>query len=244
MDDHPTGERITRRASLLRLAGLVGGAVGLRAFGSAAARAETAGTTGAGSGTVACVLTPETTEGPYYIPVGIRRRDITAGRPGTPLTLRLSVVDASTCRPIRGATVDIWHCDAGGLYSGYTRGSGGGGSRQRPTDATRFLRGARTTGPAGVAVVDTIYPGWYPGRTVHVHVKVHVRGNVVHTGQLYFPETVTAAVYARTPYSARRNRDTTNAGDRIFGSGGARSMLRLRRAGKGYVGSITMGVQD
>jgi hypothetical protein len=80
------------------------------------------------------------------------------------------------------------------------------------------------------------------GRTVHIHVKVHVRGNVVHTGQLFFPETVTDTVYRRSPYSKRPNRTTRNAADAIFVNGGRNSLLKLRRQGAGYVGSITMGV--
>jgi protocatechuate 3,4-dioxygenase beta subunit len=138
---------------------------------------------------VACVLTPEHTEGPYYIAGEKVRRNITEGRPGTPLTLRLTVVDSRTCKPIKGAAVDIWHCDASGAYSGF-----GAGRASRT-----FMRGIQRTNANGVAIFKTVYPGWYPGRTVHIHVKVHVRGNVVHTGQLYFSDRVTDAVYRRPP---------------------------------------------
>ena len=227
-----TGDRITRRASLLRLAGLVGGTIGGVA-GLKALETESAlgGPAAVASGALTCILTPEMTEGPYYVSGSPRRRDITEGRPGIPLTLRLSVVDASTCRAIRGASVDIWHCDAGGLYSGTEGGS------------DDFLRGIRKTDAKGVAVFDTIYPGWYRGRTVHVHAKVHVGGNVVHTGQLFFPEAVTNDVYARAPYARRGAPDTPNAADSIFRNGGSRSLLRLARTGKGYAGTIAMGVQ-
>jgi protocatechuate 3,4-dioxygenase beta subunit len=122
---------------------------------------------------------PELTEGPYYIEGEQIRRNITEGKAGVPLTLRLRVVDASTCKPIKGAAVDIWHADAGGVYSGF-----GGGARSRT-----FLRGIQRTDANGVAVFRTIYPGWYPGRAVHIHLKVHVGGSVVHTGQLFFPDT-------------------------------------------------------
>jgi protocatechuate 3,4-dioxygenase beta subunit len=94
-----------------------------------------------------------------------------------------------------------------------------------------------------VAVFRTIYPGWYQGRTVHIHTMVHLGGNVVHTGQLYFPDAVTDAVYKRSPYNRRPNRDPRNTGDSIYRNGGKRSTLELARAGTAYTASITMGVQ-
>jgi protocatechuate 3,4-dioxygenase beta subunit len=230
-----TEGRITRRESLARLGGLLAGAAtvgGIKVTDSASATEESTGPAGVASGAVSCVLAPEQTEGPYYLDDQRVRRNIVEGRPGTPLTLRLTVVDASTCRPIKGAAVDVWHCDASGAYSG-VQGSAG-----------TFLRGVQRTNAKGVAVFETIYPGWYPGRTVHVHVKVALGGNVVHTGQLYFADSVTDAVYRRAPYSRRPNRDPRNAGDSIYRNGGKRSTLRVRRSGSGsgYVGSITMGV--
>jgi protocatechuate 3,4-dioxygenase beta subunit len=184
------------------------------------------------SGAVSCVLTPEMTEGPYYIAGEKVRRNITDGHPGTPLRLDLTVLDVSTCRPVAGAAVDVWHADAAGVYSGF-----GSGAASRT-----FMRGIQRTNAAGLALFDTVYPGWYMGRTVHIHVKVHVGGNVVHTGQLFFPDSLTDAVYRRTPYSRRPNRDTRNAQDSIFRNGGSKSMLSLKRSGSGYVGSIAMGV--
>jgi protocatechuate 3,4-dioxygenase beta subunit len=179
------------------------------------------------------VLTPELTEGPYYIPNEKVRRNITEGRPGTPLTLRTTVLDASTCKPVRGAAVDIWHCDAGGLYSGEQSLSTGGQT---------FMRGIQRTDAKGLATFRTVYPGWYRGRTVHIHVMVHIAGNVVHTGQLFFPDSLTDAVYRKAPYSSRPNRDVRNASDSIYRNGGQKGMLSLRKSGAGYVGSIAMGV--
>jgi protocatechuate 3,4-dioxygenase beta subunit len=216
-------ELLTRRQSLLRLGGLV---AAVAAGGWWARPSE-------GADAVACVLTPEQTEGPYYIAKERVRRNITDGHPGTPLTLRLAVVDATTCRPINGAAVDVWHADAAGLYSGF-----GAGASSRT-----FMRGIQRTDAKGLAVFRTVYPGWYMGRTVHIHVKVHVGGRVVHTGQLYFRDVLTDAVYRKAPYSKRPNRDTRNAADPIFGDGGRRSMLTVRRHGAGYTGSIVMGVR-
>ena len=105
------------------------------------------------------------------------------------------------------------------------------------------MRGIQKTDGQGFAVFRTVYPGWYMGRAVHIHVKVHVGGNVVHTGQLFFSDTLTDAVYKRTPYSRRPNRDTRNANDSIYQSGGRQSTLTLKRKSSGYVGSIAMGVR-
>jgi protocatechuate 3,4-dioxygenase beta subunit len=128
--------------------------------------------------------------------------------------------------------VDIWHCDAGGVYSGF-----GAGASSRT-----FLRGLQKTNAHGVAHFRTIYPGWYPGRTVHIHVKVHVGGNVVHTGQLFFSDRLTDAAYRKAPYSRRPDRSPRNSGDAIFVNGGKRSMLTVKKKNARYRGAITMGV--
>jgi hypothetical protein len=115
--------RITRRGSLVKLGGFLaaalatGGAKIDLSEGATDAQ-EGAGPAGVASGTITCVLTPELTEGPYYLANEKLRRNITEGKPGTALTLKLKVVNASTCKPIKGAAVDIWHCDALGVYSG------------------------------------------------------------------------------------------------------------------------------
>jgi protocatechuate 3,4-dioxygenase beta subunit len=224
-------DRITRRASLLKAGGFLAGALGLASWKTTSS--DGAGPAAVVSGAVACVLTPELTEGPYYIPNEKVRRNITDGRPGTPLTLELTVLDASTCKPIKGAAVDIWHADAGGVYSGF-----GAGASSRT-----FMRGVQRTDAKGVATFKTVYPGWYQGRTVHIHVKVYVGGNVVHTGQLFFNDSLTDVVYRKSPYAQRPNRSTRNANDSIYVNGGRKSLLRVRKSGGGYVGSIAMGVQ-
>jgi protocatechuate 3,4-dioxygenase beta subunit len=219
--------KVTRRGSLVGFGGFL-----LALLGWKATESDGAGPAAVASGAVSCVLAPEQTDGPYYISGEKLRRDITEGRPGTPLLLRLRVVDARTCKPIKGAAVDIWHCDALGVYSGFGSGSGN----------RTFMRGVQRTDRNGLARFRSVYPGWYRGRTVHIHVKVHVAGDVVHTGQLYFPDAVTDKVFRRKPYSRHGRRSTRNANDFVFAQGGRRSMLRLRKAGTAYVGSITMGV--
>jgi protocatechuate 3,4-dioxygenase beta subunit len=215
-------ERLSRRRLL-----------GLAALGAAGAwpvEEASAGPRAVASGAITCVLAPELTEGPYYLPNERIRRDITEGKPGTPLQLRLTVVNASSCKPIRGAAVDIWHADASGVYSGVAGNTG------------TFLRGIQKTDRTGLAVFDTIYPGWYQGRAVHIHVKVHLGGNVLHTGQLFFPDALSDQVYRAAPYKARGNPDTPDDADAIYRNGGSRSLLHPVKSGSGYVGSMVMGV--
>ncbi len=226
--------------------------------------------TGAGT----CARTPEQTEGPYYIDTGLIRSDITEGRPGLPLQLQLTVLRANGCQPIPNATVEIWHCDASGVYSGYgsaqlegspTLGTPSpGGATQPPpgggtppprggpeamgaghmdaTNSERFLRGGQLSDANGAVAFQTIYPGWYMGRTTHIHVKVLTNGRELHTGQFYFDDAITDAVYAQPPYNARGQRSTTNSTDGIFRNGGQQSRLTLSRTSNGYTGTMTLVV--
>lgn len=237
------GSRLSRR-SVLKLAGLVFTAVTTGAWKSRSMAS--------GPGLAPrCVLTPEQTEGPYYVAREKVRANITERRAGTPLRLRFTVMDAATCKPISGAAVDIWHCDASGIYSGFQAESVGGipGGNAGPTDRATFLRGIQFTNARGYAEFHTIYPGWYRGRTVHIHVKVHldraVVGHVAHTGQLYFPDSLTGKVYRSAPYRSRAAaRDTFNNTDSIYQTGGSQSMLTLAPDGHGgYIGAITLGVR-
>ncbi len=230
---------VTRRSALVKLGGVAATVLGAGAWGTKelldAPEAEAAGTGPAAvaSGLVTCVLSPEMTEGPYFVEGDKVRRNITEGKPGVPLSLRLSVVDVSSCKAIKGAAVDIWHCDAGGVYSA---------TSVQDTEERTFLRGIQKTDKNGLAIFRTVYPGWYPGRAVHIHLKVFLGGSTVHTGQLFFPDSLTDTVYRRSPYNRRTARDVRNTSDSIFRNGGARSMLKLVRNGSGYVGRITMGV--
>jgi protocatechuate 3,4-dioxygenase beta subunit len=228
----PHDKPITRRDSLVRLAGLAAVAAGGAAWKTA--ESDAAGPNAVAAGIVTCVLSPEMTEGPYYVAADAKvRKDIRAGQPGTPLALRLGVVNIVGCKPIKAAAVDIWHASAGGVYSD---------EQQNDTVGQTFLRGVQPTSAKGVASFTTIYPGWYQGRTVHIHVKVHIGGNVVHTGQLFFDDSLTDKVFLKAPYASRPNRTTRNANDSIYVNGGSRSMLTVKKQGAGYVGTIWMGV--
>jgi protocatechuate 3,4-dioxygenase beta subunit len=224
-----TEDTFTRRTTLAKLGGAVLAAAG---GGTLLAGEAAGGNRAVETGAVQCVLTPELTEGPYYIAGEKLRRDIREGHPGTPLALHLIVRNASTCKPIKGAAVDIWHADAAGQYSGFSSDS----------SSRTFLRGIQKTDKNGLALFTTIYPGWYQGRAVHIHVKVHVGGSVVHTGQLFFGDALTKAVYKAAPYASRGNPDLTNAQDSIFVNGGKSGLLAVKKSGAGYVGAIAMGV--
>jgi protocatechuate 3,4-dioxygenase beta subunit len=146
--------------------------------------------------------------------------------------------------------VEIWHADAGGEYSGYDAESGApapsGGGQAQPQTSTRYLRGHQRSDANGRVRFDTIFPGWYTGRTPHIHVKVHVGGYEVHTGQLFFNERIILAVYRTRYYKSRGSYDTSHAEDGIYASGGARSTVRLRRrqgGREGYVAPLALGVQ-
>jgi protocatechuate 3,4-dioxygenase beta subunit len=221
-------DRLTRRGSLARLGGLLVTAAG----GGALLEGTPSGNAAIETGAAQCVLTPELTEGPYYIAGEKVRRDIREGHPGTKLTLHLQVLDASTCKPIKNAAVDIWHADAAGDYSGFGNGA----------SSRTFMRGVQRTDASGKVEFVTVYPGWYQGRAVHIHVKVHVGGSVVHTGQLFFPDAVTAQAYKAKPYSSRPGPDMLNAQDSIYVNGGKYGMLKVAKTGSVYTASIAMGV--
>lgn len=219
---------IDRRRALGLLGALGLGAV-VTACGSST-KSSSAST--AASQAVDCVLTPEVTEGPFYLDLNSLRSDITDGKAGTPLAVRITVVDATACTPIKDAAVDIWHCDAEGVYSGFA---------QEGTGGQTYLRGTQVTSAAGVAEFQTIYPGWYQGRAVHVHMKVHVGGSEVHTGQFFFDPAVSKAVYQSGPYNS--SADTSNSGDGIYRqAGGEASVLRTTQSSNGYAGAIVVGV--
>jgi protocatechuate 3,4-dioxygenase beta subunit len=185
-----------------------------------------------------CTLTREMTEGPYYFDVDSIRSDIREDRDGTMLRLALRVQDADSCEPIPNAVVDIWHCDAGGLYSGFESASMGGPGGGR-TDEETYLRGAQVTNAGGIAEFRTIYPGWYRGRTVHIHLKVHLDRSTLLTTQLFFDEEVSASVYASEPYAGQPDRDTFNDSDGIFD---ASLVLTMREQPDGWLGAMTFNV--
>lgn len=203
------------------------------------------------AGSPACVVRPEQTEGPYFTDAMLNRSDVRtdptdgAVKQGVPLrlTLHVSRVDGNTCAPLPGAVVDIWQCDALGVYSGFEDFNG-----RFDTRGQQFLRGYQVTDAAGGARFVTIYPGWYPGRTVHIHFKVRTdpaadRG-LEFTSQLYFDDAVTDRVHAQGPYAANGQRRTRNGDDGIFRRrGGGELMLSLAEDAQGFAGTFALGLR-
>lgn len=196
-----------------------GSAIAFTTLGSMASAQET----DSNSTPEACIaLTPEQTEGPYYIDDLLLRDDITEDRPGVPLELTVFVIDIPTCQHIPDAAVDIWHCDALGDYSGF-------GNQSKPGDT--FMRGVQLTDQGGAATINTVYPGWYVGRATHIHIKVHTGGSAddgtyiggatQHTGQLYFDDEMTDQIAMLEPYAQRLDiRRTRNQEDGILNRAG------------------------
>jgi protocatechuate 3,4-dioxygenase beta subunit len=180
--------------------------------------------------TSACTLTPEQTEGPYYFDADKIRSDVREGRDGTELELAIRVRDAA-CKPLKDAVVEIWHADAGGAYSGFDQAAG----------QTTYMRGAQVTDANGLVTFTTVYPGWYQGRTVHIHAKVHLAKTSLLTTQVYFDDAVSDRVYARAPYAARGDRDVRNDQDGIFSE---QTLLKLAADGVAVRGAISFDVRD
>lgn len=200
------------------------------------------GTSGSANLSPDCVLTPEETEGPYYVKSSQIRQDITEGKAGQAMQLVLTVVNARTCEPIPNAMVDVWHADAEGVYSAYT---GQGDSRSVDTTGKTFLRGIQVTDSKGQATFTSLYPGWYRGRTTHIHFKIHFNDNTRVTSQLYFPEDISTAVYtSHSAYKTRGDKDTPNATDSVMSgtSGPERLLVKVAKQGDIYVASNTIGI--
>lgn len=189
-----------------------------------------------------CALMAETTAGPYPTQEHLERSDVTEGYPGHPTRLGLRVVDAA-CNPVPGAIVEIWHADATGDYSEYSDGGDG----KDEGAGTTFLRGYQVAGDDGIVDFHTIYPGWYRGRAVHIHLRVHVDGDTVLTSQLFFDDSYTEEVYAAEPYAANGSPDTPNERDGIAGpaiaTGGLLTLSTGPTAGgEGTVALTNLGV--
>lgn len=182
-------------------------------------------------GCTTCRLWAEQDEGPYHRDAQPERRDVTEDRDGLALQLgiRLTRGDGEA---LRDATVEIWHCDALGRYSGFPPPDPTAGAPVTADTAPRgeylsdqmFLRGRQHTDESGMVEFTTIYPGWYPGRTVHIHLMVHTPERV-YTSQLYFPDPISDRVLSRAPYAERPGRDTINDTDEIFPTGGDQAVL-------------------
>ena len=187
-----------------------------------------------------CRSWAEQDEGPYHRDSQPVRSDVVEDRHGTPLHLgiRLARADAA---PVEGAVVEIWQCDALGRYSGFPPPDSSAGTTYLSEQT--FLRGRQPTDAAGMVEFRTIYPGWYPGRTAHIHLIAKVDG-VVLTTQLYFPDELTDEIFASPPYAERAGRDTTNDTDEIFPTGGDPALLDVASTDDGHRAAICLVVPD
>ena len=237
-DDRPVGRLLSRREALALLG--AGGAAlacgGLRVH-AADAKPDLK---------PACVVRPEQTEGPYFMEAKLNRSDIRTDpldgqrREGVPLVLalRIATVAAGSCTPIAGAIVDLWQCDATGAYSDVR-------DARFNTVGKRFLRGYQVSDGEGRVRFTTIYPGAYPGRAVHVHFKVRVKGDAKNhefVSQLYFDDALTDRVHAQPPYAGRGAR-VRNAEDGLYRRGGRELTLAVTEAKEGYAAAFDVGMK-
>ncbi|HET8938027.1 MAG TPA: hypothetical protein VFN67_31505 [Polyangiales bacterium] len=246
--------------------------------GGAAPGASAAGAAGSGSAgaaamagstdlrSLACILTPDMTEGPFFIEEKLNRGDLVKGEMdesiamATPLALTIGVykVNGMMCTPMPGLQVDIWHADAHGIYSDVASGF----VQSTDTRGKKFLRGYQITNESGLVDFATIYPGWYMSRTIHIHLKIRMPmgGNTAYdfTSQMFFDEKISKEVLATGPYAkAPGTRSVFNDDDHIFNgtamngqkppSGqkapGEDIMVALNKTGNGYVGLLKVGLK-
>jgi len=251
-DDRPVGQILSRRDALKLLG------VGSAAFLAACAAPEATSTfvptvastpgTSVTSSALDCVVRPELTIGPYFVDGQLNRSDIRSDpsdgsvKEGVPLTININISDVAnnSCTPLEGAQVDMWHCDALGVYSGVSdQGSN--------TVGQQFLRGYQLTDANGGVQFLTIYPGWYSGRAVHIHFTIRTKGadsqDYQFTSQFFFDDRLTDQVHAQEPYASKGQRDTRNANDNIYNGGGDQLLLNLEGDNtNGYTSTFNLGL--
>jgi protocatechuate 3,4-dioxygenase beta subunit len=257
LDDIPVGRVLTRRETLALL-----GSTGALLFLSGSTRdSRLPGPGGPGSGdwrlaptrpmrAGLCVVRPASTAGPYYVDEKLNRTDIRSDptdgsvKQGAllALTLNVSRIAKGSCSPLEGAIVDLWQCDAKGVYSDAKD------AQYFDTIGKKFLRGYQVSDKSGVAKFTTIYPGWYPGRTPHIHYKIRspesANSPYEFVGQMYFDEGTSDRVYAKAPYAGRGKRNVSNLTDRIYNSdGGRESMMSVKPAKDGYSGTFEVALE-
>ncbi len=250
-DDKPRGHILSRREALALLGGagafiLAGCSLGSSSSAQPTATAAATSSATATTTATSCVVRPEETEGPYFVDEQLNRSDIRSDpsdgsvKVGVPLSLTFLVANANACAALAGATVDVWHCDALGVYSDVS-------DPGFNTKGKKFLRGYQVTDVNGAARFTTIYPGWYQGRTVHIHFKIRTKAasgsTYEFTSQLFFDEAITDQVHAQLPYASKGQRTLRNAGDSIYQNGGDQLLLNLTKESQGYAAMFAIGLQ-
>ncbi|MDQ6888270.1 MAG: intradiol ring-cleavage dioxygenase [Gemmatimonadota bacterium] len=240
-DDSPQGRILTRREALAVL-----GATGVAVLAGCARRTTTTSdTTGVST---SCVARPQETQGPYFVDDKLDRSDIRLDpsdgtvKPGAQLQLTFNVSRAISngCTPLTGVLVDVWHCDALGVYSDVS-------DPGFDTVGKTFLRGYQVTDATGAARFTTIYPGWYQGRAVHMHFKIRSASSsgpgFEFTSQLYFDDALTDQVHAQQPYATKGQRTVRNAGDGIYRQNGSQLRLAVNQNAAGYAATFGIALQ-
>lgn len=243
LPDHDLEPTRISRDRLLKLAGAAG--VAIAAGGAVRVPIGTLGAQSADAAALACVLTPEKTEGPYFVDERLNRSDIRVDpsngsvQAGVPLRLTITVLDLDNgCAPVPGAAVDIWHANAEGRYSDVSANG---------TVGRKYLRGYQVTDANGAVQFTTVYPGWYSGRAIHIHFKIRKfdgsSTTYEFTSQIFFEESANQAVLAQGPYSARGQADTPNGADNIYGTDGGELTAAVTPDGSGgYNATFAVGV--
>lgn len=265
-DDKPVGEVLTRREvlALLGMSGIaflvgctpeqfLGGEPESTVMPRAGAAntaipASTAAPTAAAAADSlpSCVVRPALTEGPYFVDVGLDRSDIRAAADGSlkegallRILFNVSLVNDATCAPLEGAQIDVWHCDAEGVYSGVS-------DPGFDTSGESWLRGFQRTDQSGHAEFTTIYPGWYSGRATHIHFKIRTDPDADQgyefTSQFFFDEALTDVVQAQAPYNGKGYRNTLNTNDGIFQGSNNMLTLDVTEDDLGYVATFDIGL--
>jgi protocatechuate 3,4-dioxygenase beta subunit len=240
---------ITRRGGLALLGSSGAGLILAGGAGRAAtAYASSEGHDHVADAAKACTLTAEQEEGPFYVAVDDVRDDIVLGQAGLPVELTLTIISSLTCKPLKHAAVDIWQCNAHGVYSDISSES---------TLGQTYLRGVQFTNKHGQVTFKTLFPGHYAGRTTHVHARIHISsadsrgkltgGHIAHTGQMFPPDAVNAEVYKLAPYDTETVALVTHSQDRVWsqqhGSEGLLEVTKLgHRLSEGLAAGVTMAV--
>jgi len=237
-DDSNSARLLTRREAIRLLGAGAATFLTTPSTGARAAQAESGAT---------CIARPRHIEGPFFVDSGLNRSDIRSDprtgtvSAGTPvrLTFRVSQLNDGRCLPLVNAQVDVWQCDADGLYSDTNEW-------QESTRGQRFLRGYQLTDKKGIATFTTIYPGWYPNRTVHIHFKIRTNARAStgkeFTSQIYFEDDLTDIIHAQPAYANHGLRKVRNNRDLLFLFRGDRLILPLREEKRGYAGTFDIAL--
>lgn len=249
-DDAPVGRILTRREALILLGGA--GAAGFFSLAGCNSGSDSriafAASTDSSKSSATCAAKPEMTEGPYFVDEKLNRADIRGDtrsgslRPGSELALTFAVsrIQPGACTPLAGAQVDVWHCDALGVYSDV----------DDPSFSTRgqnWLRGYQLTNQSGLATFTTILPGWYPGRASHIHFKIRGRNSTGSgfdfTSQLFFSEDFLSSAYGVAPYDSKSDSGRRrNAGDGIYNRGGSQLLVTPASLDGKYAATLNIGL--